>query len=1091
MKTIPPPCPEPIQGSQYWRSLDQLAESPEVRPWIEREFPAGASEFTDETGRRSFLKLMSASMLFAGIGLSGCRRPVETILPFSKMPAGYIHGVSQFYATSVPTRGSSLPVIVRSHEGRPVKIEANTQHPLGNIGTDHFAQASILNLYDADRAMRYARQGNTVDRNVATDRLTELATQHTANQGAGLVILAEQSSSPSRQRLQGLIASKFPQSKWVTFEPVDTDIHRVAVSKAFGPNLRPSFNFDKASCILSLDFDFVGGEDDSARYIRGFAQNRKVAKPTDVMSRLYVVESLLTLAGASADHRLRKSQSAIAAVAAQFAEAIVKGTAVADKWIAECAKDLIASKGKALVVAGHRQPLEVHLLAHAINNALGALGTTLTLLPTVDSKEFSIADLVTDLNAGTVQTLAIVGGNPAYNAPADYNFAALSKKAKEVIRLGYYEDETFPISTWHYPAAHYLESWGDGRSADGTYVPIQPLIEPLFGGMSDLEFLARLSGILQPSGYDIVQATFKGLSSGTDVENSWRKFLHDGFLANSAAAPVAAKFALAALPSIANVSAPTSSNLEAVFYKDASVDDGRYNNNGWLQELPDPITKITWDNAILLSPKTASDLGLSRNSNAKEGRYINDLVEIELGGRKVRGSVWIQPGLADNTVGLALGYGRERTGRIGTGTGYNAYSVRTSSTIHAATGAKLTKTGQTYELATTQEHGLMDGRPIIREGNWEQFKAKPDFAKNMDLEAHAPNAGGIYKHPYNSNPTLKSDIHQWGMAIDLNSCVGCNACVVACQSENNIPIVGKEQVRRGREMQWLRIDRYFSSAVGHRDQFADEPQMVVQPMLCQHCESAPCESVCPVNATVHDEEGLNVMAYNRCVGTRYCSNNCPYKVRRFNFFDFNRRTIDQLKGPWYPTPMLSQMDGEYGLKRWWNNPDRGYKPEDEWELTKLVKNPDVSVRMRGVMEKCTFCVQRIENAKITQKVKAGASGDVQVPEGTFTTACAQACPADAIAFGNLLDTKSRVAQLKEQDRNYSVLGFLDTKPRTTYLARIRNPNPAMPDYHKEPLSLEEYSEQHGSPMESHGGHAPKAGADTNHPSSKPAQKGAH
>ncbi|MSU03642.1 MAG: 4Fe-4S dicluster domain-containing protein [Pedosphaera sp.] len=1088
MKTIPPPCPEPVQGPNYWRSLDQLAESPEVRPWLEREFPAGASEFTDETGRRAFLKLMSASMLFAGIGLTGCRRPEEKILPFSKMPAGYIHGVSQFYATSVPTRGGSLPVVVRSHEGRPVKIEANTQHPLGNIGTDHLAQASILNLYDADRATRHTGLGNAVDRAVATDHLTEVAATHKGNQGAGLAFLVERSSSPSRQRLQASIAATYPRSKWVTFEPTDGDVQRTAVAKAFGPNLRSSYNFEKATCILSLDFDFVGGEDNSARYIRGFAQNRKVAKPTDVMSRLYVVESLFTLAGASADHRLRKSPSAIATVAAQFAEAIVKGASVADKWIAECAKDLIASKGKALVVAGIRQPLEVHLLALAMNNALGALGTTLSLLPAVDAKESTLAEVIADLNAGTVQTLVIVGGNPVYNVPADLNFSAAAKKAKEVLRLGYYEDETFPVSTWHYAAAHYLESWGDGRSADGTYVPVQPLIEPLFGGMTDLEFLARLSGVLQPSSYEIVQATFKELAGGADFENSWGKFLHDGFLAKSAPAISAVPFSLAALPAVAQVGVASISNLEAVFHNSYSMDDGRYNNNGWLQELPDPISKITWDNAVLLSPKTAEELGLSRNSQAKDGRYINDVVEIEVDGRKVRGAVWIQPGLADYTIGLALGYGRERTGRIGIGTGYNAYAIRSSANLHAVSGVKLTKTGQTYELATTQEHGLMDGRPIIREGNLDQFKAKPDFAKNMDIEAHAPNAGGIYKHPYDANPSLKSDVHQWGMAIDLNSCVGCNACVMACQSENNIPIVGKEQVRRGREMQWLRIDRYFSSAAKHRDQFADDPQMVVQPMLCQHCESAPCESVCPVNATVHDEEGLNVMAYNRCVGTRYCSNNCPYKVRRFNFFDYNRRTLDQLKGPWYPTPMLNQMDGEFGLKRWWNNPDRGYKPEDEWELTKLVKNPDVSVRMRGVMEKCTFCVQRIENAKITQKVKAGASGNVQVPEGTFTTACAQACPADAIAFGNLLDKTSRVSQLKNQDRNYSVLGFLDTKPRTTYLARIRNPNPAMPDFHKEPLSLEEYIEQHGSPMETHGAHGAAA---TNHPAAQSGQKGAH
>lgn len=1090
MKTIPPSCPEPDNGPKYWRSIEHLNDSPAVKPWLEREFPAGASEFKDEQGRREFLKLMSASMLFAGLGLTGCRRPVETILPFSKMPEGYIHGVSQFFATSMPTRGASIPLVVRSHEGRPVKIEGNIQHPLGNGGTDLYAQASILNLYDPDRAMRYTRGGNTVSREVALDHLGQVSQLAASKAGEGLTFLAASNNSPSRARLQAEIAAKLPKATWTTFEPVDTDIHRRAASQVYGTGVIPRFHLDRATTILSLDCDFIGSEDNAQVNIAGFAKGRKVSKPGDSMSRLYIVESLMSLTGANADHRMRRSPSAIPAIAAQFADAIVNGASVSEKWVAECAKDLIANKGKAIVVAGHRQPLEVHLLAWAINNALGSLGHTITLLPAPAAKELGFADLLAALNAGSVDTLVILGGNPAYNAPVDANFSAAAKKAREVIRLGYYEDETAPLATWHYSEAHFLESWGDGRTTDGTYVPVQPLVEPLFGGLTELELLARILGYAQPSAYEVVRSTFRTLAGEADYENHWKTLLHDGFLPNSAPTIVAPGFALSTLPAVSKSVSGSSTSLEVVFHKDSTLDDGRYNNNGWLQELPDPVTKLVWDNAVLLSPKTASELGLRANGEAKDGRYQNDLVEIELGGRKIKGAVWVQPGLADNTVALALGYGRERTGRIGIGTGFNAYSLRTSAASNSAVGAKLTKTGVKYELATPQEHGLMEGRPIIREGNIEQFKEKPDFAKNMDLEAHAPNAGPIYKHPYVANPEQKSQVHQWGMSIDLNSCVGCNACVMACQSENNIPIVGKEQVTRGREMAWLRIDRYFSSSSKNHDEASEDPQMIHQPMLCQHCESAPCESVCPVNATVHDEEGLNVMAYNRCVGTRYCSNNCPYKVRRFNFFDYNRRTLEQLKGPWYPTPMLNQMDGEFGLKRWWNNPDRGYRPEDEWELTKLVKNPDVTVRMRGVMEKCTFCVQRIENAKINQKVKAGASGDVQVPEGAFTTACAQACPADAIVFGNLLDPKSRVSMLKDQPRNYSVLGFLDTKPRTTYLARLRNPNPAMPDYQKMPLSLEEYTEKHGSPMETHGAHG-HSGHEEHGSEAHGEKKGAH
>jgi molybdopterin-containing oxidoreductase family iron-sulfur binding subunit len=617
------------------------------------------------------------------------------------------------------------------------------------------------------------------------------------------------------------------------------------------------------------------------------------------------------------------------------------------------------------------------------------------------------------------------------------------------------------------------------------------LIAPLFGGVTELEVLARLGGLPVAQAHDIVQETFQTMASEGDFGENWKKFLHDGFWPGTEyKAATDTKLSVVKVDAILTASGEppqlSKDNLEVVFHRDLKVDDGRYNNNGWLQELPDPITKVTWDNLILVSRKTASELGVANE----------DLVEVELGGRKARGPVWVQPGLADHTLGMALGYGRAMsaeggTGRVGDQVGqYDAYKIRAGLDTHHASGAKLTKTGSSYKISCTQEHGSMEGRPIVREANLKDYRGFPGFATNMDLESHGsyiandPNTGlplKIYESPYDayakrkrqvgvdlSRQIIKSEVHQWGMTIDLNGCVGCAACVVACQSENNIPIVGKDQVRRDREMHWIRIDRYFSGAAEKAapDQI-DDPQVLTQPMLCQHCEDAPCESVCPVNATVHDEEGLNVMAYNRCVGTRYCSNNCPYKVRRFNFFDYNRNTLENL----YKTPLLTSHNGSWRMSNWFKKPSLDHNiPEDEWDLMKLARNPDVTVRMRGIMEKCTFCVQRIEQAKIAQKVKAGPSGDVRVAEGAIQTACEQACPADAIVFGNLADPGSRVSKLKENERNYSVLAFLDTRPRTTYLARVRNPNPAMPDAHPNPLSLQEYMDQeHANPFEKHQG----------------------
>jgi MoCo/4Fe-4S cofactor protein with predicted Tat translocation signal len=1106
MKTIPPRFPKPEHGRQYWRGLDELADTPDFRQWVEREFPAGASECADPLTRRHFMKIMSASFLLAGVGLTGCRRPVQTIYPFAKAPENYTHGLPQFYATAMPSRGHALPLLAKSYDGRPIKLEGNAEHPETRGGTDHYAQASILNLYDPDRAARFTHNGNDAPWATVQDFLNQLSKQLQADGGQGLCVLLERNNSPSRQRLQSQISQRLPKAQWFVYEPIELDAARAAATVLQGKPAKPYYRMDRAQVILSLDNDFLGTEEESHRFIRSFAGGRKLEKPADAMNRLYAVEGLMTLTGLNADHRLRVPASAVVQVAAlvtteilqqsatpgtaEFVAAIgrlVDQKAISElsgqikkddsawisKWTKECARDLLAAKGRSLILAGYRQPLAVQLMALAMNFALGNAGTAanspLVFQPETESKDGTVSDLAKSLDGGQVKTLVILGGNPVYNAPVELEWAKTQRKAQTVVRLGYYEDETFPICDWHLPAAHFLESWGDARAGDGSLISIQPLIEPLFGGLTELEVLARLGGLEKTSAYEIVRETFNGLAGKGDVDEAWKKFLHDGFLANSAAQ--AAEFrpdwskAVASLGAGAPAALPSKEKLELVFHRDYSMDDGRYNNNGWLQEWPDPITKLSWDNAILLSRRTAEDLGVSNE----------EVLEISLGGRTVQGPVWVQPGMADYTLGLALGYGRERTGRVGRKIGFNVYPLRTGSTPHFAVGASVRKTNERYALACTQSHWSMEGRAIVREANLKQYQAQPDFAKRLSLE-EPPSVQPLYPNPLDK---LKLDApHQWGMSIDLNACVGCSACVLACQSENNIPIVGKEQVIKGREMHWVRIDRYYTGeptlekgrretaddSAQQRERWIDDPQVVAQPMLCQHCEAAPCENVCPVNATVHNDEGLNVMVYNRCVGTRYCSNNCPYKVRRFNFFDYNKRPIQDHQ--LYYGPLAK-------------------KPADEWEIVKLVKNPDVTIRMRGVMEKCSFCLQRIEQAKIAQKIKAGASGNIEVPDGTIQTACQQACPAEAIVFGNVADANSRVAKLKQQERNYTVMDSLSTKPRLSYLARVRNPNPTMPDYYDLPLSTKEHLDRNGEEEHSQT-HEPQAVA-----ALPGAEKGAH
>jgi molybdopterin-containing oxidoreductase family iron-sulfur binding subunit len=1107
----PAPSERALSGPQYWRSLDELAATPGFKAQLAKEFPEGASSL-NEVDRRQFVKLMAASFALGGLGLAGCRRPEKNILPFGKSVEGIIPGLPQYYATAMPLRKSAMPLLAETHQGRPTKLEGNPTYTPHGGATSLIAQASVLDLYDPDRATAHLQGANKLEAAAVNDLLAAIGKTSAAAQGAGLAFLAEQSASPTRARLLARLRTQFPRAIWAEYEPVSDEPPAIAAQTVFGTSVKPLYQFAHAERILSLDADFLSAEAGSLYYAREFASGRRVKKATDSMNRLYVVESALTLTGSMADHRLRLASSHMLAFAAALAEQITgdatfgrlaQGLDVKPEWIAECATDLKNHKGTSVVLAGAHQPAAVHAIAYAINAALGNIGRTVDFVDVSAPAAASIGDVATAIKAGSIKTLVILGGNPAYNAPVDLDWAALQKSVSNVVRFGYYVDETSALAATHVAAAHYLESWGDARTVDGTIVPVQPMILPLFGGLTEIEVLARILGEAKNDGYSLVFDTVTAIAGG-DAAKAFQRFLHDGQLANSAYPKASVNFSNAGLARLTNqVAAPVTlskANLEVRFVTDHKMDDGRFANNGWLQECPDPITKISWDNAILVSPKLGKELGIdpkgsliqvARKEEAEfdAGAESAHVFTLTVGGRSVKGPVHIQPGLSNYSVVVALGYGRDKTGHVGTGAGFNAYKIRTTNAAEFATGATLVPTGDRQRLANVQEHWSMEGRDLVREANFSEYQETPNFVAAIGLEAHSPSilgeegekmtpaqrasllprGGSLYKTPdFNGK-------HQWGMSIDLNTCIGCNACVVACQAENNIPIVGREQVMRGREMHWIRLDRYYSSGTLDAGAFGGEgnkelpedPQVSLQPIACAQCETAPCETVCPVNATVHDEEGLNTMAYNRCIGTRYCANNCPYKVRRFNFFDWNQRSLDSL----YMGPL-----GPQGMP----------------ELVQMVKNPEVSVRMRGVMEKCTYCVQRIQNAKIQHKVKtaqAGNPSDVIVPDGTIKTACQQVCPVSAIEFGNILDEKSLVSQAKAREQDYALLGYLNIRPRTTYLGKLRNPNPKMPDYQTLPLSRIEANKKnhpaaHG---ESHGG-AGEHGAPAHGPEDKKVEK---
>ena len=994
------------KGPKYWRTLEELADQKAFGELLEREFPRQASEWVDPVSRRGFLKLAGASMALAG--LAGCtRQPLEQILPYVRQPEQLVPGKPIFYATAMPFHGHALPLLVETHEFRPTKIEGNPAHAASMGATDLFAQASILNLYDPDRSTTLTYMGESRswgDFAMALNSKINDKGGLKDSKGAGLRFLTGAVSSPSFGWQMKAVQQIFPQSKWHRWDPVNRDNMRAGSKLALGGYYDPVYKFENAAVVVSLDADFLSGAwfPGFVRYARDFMRNRKLENG-DQMNRLYVAESAPSTTGAKADHRLVLRPSEVENIARALAAKVGVGTAAGNlsaeqqKFVDAVAADLAEHKGKCLVVPGEFQSPAVYALAQAMNGALGNVGQTVTYIDPVevDAVEHgqSIRELIADMNAGKVDTLVIIGGNPVYNAPVDLDFAGAVAKVPLCIQFSSYKNETTDYMHWHVPEAHYLEAWSDGRSYDGTASVIQPMIMPLYDGKNGHELLAMFTDQPGTSSHDLVQTYWKSQHPTGDFEAFWRTSVHDGFVAGSASPAKQVSPKLGALPPQA---ASDAGAIEVSFRPDPTIYDGMFINNAWLQETPKPLSRNTWDNVAMISPKMARDWKLDQlsdqNDHQSDAQRILEIVFPD--GRKVEAPYWPQPGHPDNCVTLFLGYGQSNTHlRVGTGTGYNAYKVRSSGTQYIAGGVKINVTNRYWDIAVTQGHFSMEEREPVKVATLEEFVKNKNFAHEHPEEE--PKDNGEKQESLYTNFKTKENFYQkyaWGMSIDLNSCVGCQACAVACQAENNISVVGKEQVQRGREMQWIRIDSYYEGDPAN-------PSVYFQPVPCMQCENAPCEPVCPVGATTHSTEGLNDMVYNRCVGTRYCSNNCPYKVRRFNFFLFAD----------YDTPSL-----------------------------KLGRNPDVTVRSRGVMEKCTYCVQRITQARI-----AAEKEDRDIRDGEIKTACQQVCPTEAITFGDINNKDSAVAKLKSGPRRYDLLAELNTRPRTTYVAAVRNPNPKL------------------------------------------------
>jgi molybdopterin-containing oxidoreductase family iron-sulfur binding subunit len=1080
---------------------------------LENEFVTGSAQMENEEerefSRRSFLKVMGASSALMGMGLAACRRSESLIVPFAESPEWSIPGKPVYYASSMPRATGAAPLVVTTHENRPTKLEPNKRFdPLA--GTDAFTQASVLEMYDPARSRHFLQKGKVANR---ADFIKALgAIQPDAN----IAFVFGEDASPTRSRMLQDIQAQFPQARFFSYEPLTGEERKQANAEVFGAGADVVADFSDANVILSLDSDFL--ELDLQGPVSGFFKNRFVegsdyqSKPdASKLNRLYVVEGGFSLTGGMADHRLRIAPSQVVAVAAEIANTLKPGSvsingATLDphqkQWAAECAKDLQKNAEKSVVLAGTRQSKALQQICIAINTALGNYGKTLKPIITEKANYGSIQTLIAALAKKEFDTVFLLTpANPYYDAAG---FAEVAKNT-QIIHLGTRTHATANAADWHVPAAHYLESWGDSRTVEGIYTIVQPLILPLYNGVSELELLdALLTGKLFDASqgteqtspaYTAVRKTFAGLADASD--KSWMTLLRDGFWKKSTYAATTPKETGTLSVTVPN--APSKGSYEVVFATDGSIYDGRYINNAWLQEAPDPVSKITWDNVAMVSPQTAKDMGLYERilhlqpkntvygfkevENADvgpdgEGKdHSNPLITLTVNGKELLVPIMIGFGFADNIISVSLGYGQgfnehDELGRgpkneadvnlVSVNSGFNAYSLRSAETPYLAFGATIADAGKRYLTAMTQEHHAMYGRALAREistmptdpahGHIKDFNTQLATVDKQGMDAHTPENISLYKPQGSStwHDAVKAKTHlyderqQWAMTLDLNQCIGCNACLVACQAENNIPVVGKEQVARGREMHWIRMDRYFAAvertdATGKKHMDETNPEMIPQPVSCMQCEAAPCETVCPVNATVHTEDGLNAMAYNRCIGTRYCANNCPYKARRFNFFDYNKRN---------PLIRNNLYKGPLGVKK-------------VGEAPHLQHNPNVTVRMRGVMEKCTYCVQRIQSAKgkvkENLKKKAIAAGvpseqvnisdeELRPKLDAIRVACQDACPANAITFGNLMDgEKATVVRSRNSSRNYELLHYIGTRPRTTYLARVKNPNPRMPD----------------------------------------------
>jgi molybdopterin-containing oxidoreductase family iron-sulfur binding subunit len=926
------------------------------------EFPEGAAEWPPGFDRRGFIKLLGASLALGGV--AGCmRRSNGRIVPYVTPPEDALPGIPQYYATAVPVEGFARGILVESNLGRPTKIEGNPDHPESLGATDAATQAAILQLYDPERSQAPLRLGERQSWQAFEADWNSRREDFLASRGAGMALVTEPSTSPSLRRQIGLFKAAFPEARWYQHTPLAS----YAVD-----GMQPDYDFADARVVLSIGSDCFFHHPASIRYARGFASGRRVENGPIEASRFYAIEATPSVTGVLADIRLPASPMRIAAILNAVAAALGDAAPSFDGLSADeasfasaVAVDLQTHAPHVLCVAGDEQSIEVKRWALAINGRLGARG--MRLIPAVRSdgdpaSAGNIGDLSASLTSGLVKALVILGSNPGHTSVGFRGIGGLVAKLPFSLHLGEYADETAALCAWHLPEAHFLEAWGDLRAYDGTPTILQPLIEPLFGGRSALEVLGFLRQAPPVNGYQMVRDTWQAGVSG--FEAAWSRWLRQGVAdpggrSSRGTQPGKAR----AVPQLSYDAGLQ--GLSLILAPDPSVLDGRWANNAWLQELPRPLTHIVWDNAALVSPSFAARLGASNG----------DLLKLECGPSTVEAAAWVMPGQADDCVTLSLGYGRTRAGTVGNGRGFDAYILRTDEDSWIVPGLRIAKTGRTYPLVSTQSHFSMEGRDIVRV-----------VERDNLVRRSAEDRPSMY-------PAWKRGAYAWGMSIDLSTCLGCNACVVACQAENNTPVVGKDQVSRGREMHWIRIDQYFEGDPA-------KPRVLSQPVPCMHCETAPCELVCPVGATVHSSEGLNEMVYNRCVGTRYCSNNCPYKVRRFNFLDYRTR-------------------------------------RDSTE--NLQKNPDVTVRERGVMEKCTYCVQRINQSRI-----AAEKENRPIRDGEIRTACQQACPVEAIAFGNISDPGSGVSQRKADPTDYSLLGELNTRPRTTYLAKIRNSGTAHP-----------------------------------------------